>query len=217
MQILVVGDIDQFEEIKLKFGARNEYMSIEDSEGLKDVTADLIFDFAAEDDPESLENYENTECPIFFSIAKTSLSLQNIFYPLKENWFGFNGLPTFINRPVLEVCVDDPGQIEMVSSICKKLETDFVIVDDRVGLVTPRVVCMIINEAYFTFGEGTASKEDIDQAMKLGTNYPFGPFEWASRIGIDNVYEVLEAVFDETKDERYKIAPQLRKEYLKIQ
>jgi 3-hydroxybutyryl-CoA dehydrogenase len=82
-------------------------------------------------------------------------------------------------------------------------------------MVSPRVVCMIINEAFYTNAEGTASEKDIDLAMKLGTNYPLGPFEWAEKIGIENVYEVLEAVYEDTGDERYKINPQLKKKYLK--
>jgi 3-hydroxybutyryl-CoA dehydrogenase len=73
---------------------------------------------------------------------------------------------------------------------------------------------MIINEAYYTVQEGTATRADIDLAMKLGTNYPYGPFEWCERIGLEHVYHLLEAVYDDTKDERYKIAPLLKKEYL---
>ena len=52
-------------------------------------------------------------------------------------------------------------------------------------------------------------------AMKLGTNYPYGPFEWCKRIGIKHVYELIEALYDDTQDERYKISPLLKKEYLK--
>ena len=105
---------------------------------------------------------------------------------------------------------------EKLSLMCGKLETDFEIVEDRVGMVTPRVICMIINEAFYTLQEGTAEKEDIDLGMKLGTNYPNGPFEWAEKIGIKNVYELLESVYEDTKEERYKICPRLKKEYLAL-
>jgi len=73
---------------------------------------------------------------------------------------------------------------------------------------------MIINEAYYAVLEGTATREDVDLAMKLGLNYPFGPFEWSNRIGVKHVYELLEAVYEDTRDERYKICPLLKKEYL---
>jgi 3-hydroxybutyryl-CoA dehydrogenase len=82
-------------------------------------------------------------------------------------------------------------------------------------MVTPRILFMIINEACYTLQEGTASKEDIDTSMKLGTNYPFGPFEWANKIGIKHVYETLEAIYLDTHDERYKVCPLLKTMYLK--
>jgi 3-hydroxybutyryl-CoA dehydrogenase len=55
----------------------------------------------------------------------------------------------------------------------KKLDWKYIQVEDRVGMVTPRVIFMIINEACCTLQEGTASMKDIDTSMKLGTNYPF--------------------------------------------
>ena len=73
---------------------------------------------------------------------------------------------------------------------------------------------MIINEAYFTVQEGTATREDIDLGMRLGTAYPKGPFAWSQEIGLDHVYETLEAMYEDTKDERYKICPMLKTEYL---
>jgi 3-hydroxybutyryl-CoA dehydrogenase len=128
--------------------------------------------------------------------------------------FGFCGMPTFLNRELLEVSLRFQQDSAELQRICAALHADFVVVDDRVGLVTPRVICMIINEAYYTVQEGTATKEDIDLAMKLGTNYPFGPFEWCGKIGIANVYKLLNAVYIDSTDERYKICPMLRDEYL---
>jgi 3-hydroxybutyryl-CoA dehydrogenase len=114
----------------------------------------------------------------------------------------------------LEVSLWKSEDEVVLKKICDDLKTEFLVVEDRVGLVTPRVICMIINEAYYTTMEGTATREDIDMAMKLGTNYPYGPFEWCKRIGIKHVYELLEALYEDTKDERYKIRKRFRKENL---
>ena len=57
-------------------------------------------------------------------------------------------------------------------------------VPDVKGFISPRIVSMIINEAYFTLEENVSTKEEIDIAMKLGTNYPYGPFEWSKKIGL---------------------------------
>lgn len=84
-------------------------------------------------------------------------------------------------------------------------------VGDFSGLVFRRVLFMIINEAIHLLWEGVASREDIDQAMKLGTNYPMGPLEWGDRIGLDRVYEGLRGLYEEYGDDRYRPCPFLRK------
>ena len=118
------------------------------------------------------------------------------------------------DREFVEVSVLNSDDAPALAKVCQQLGTPYLLVDDRVGLVTPRVICMIINEAYYTVQEGTASREDIDLAMKLGTNYPYGPFEWCGKLGIRNVYELLHALYEDTKDERYKISALMKKEYL---
>jgi len=215
MRILVIGDKIRFKEIQDKFGSPFEYILSSDTRDKKEINlADLIVDFLIQDSPHPLEAFDGTDKPVFLSIAKTCLRRISLFHPIKSNWVGFNGLPTFIDRRLLEISVFEKDQLPVVERLCKQLKTEYVVVDDRVGLVTPRVISMIINEAYYTNEEGTAEREDIDKAMKLGTNYPFGPFEWCKRIGVANVYEILQAVYEDTKDERYKISPSLKKEYL---
>lgn len=131
--------------------------------------------------------------------------------PCPATVFGFCGLPTLLNRPLLEVSLSDEADAPGLAATCAALGTDYRTVADRVGLVTPRVVCMIINEACYTVQEGTATIPDVDLSMKLGTNYPQGPFAWANAIGVERVYDVLEAMWNDTHDERYKICPLLKR------
>ena len=65
------------------------------------------------------------------------------------------------------------------------------------------------NEASFALGERIARREDIDTAMTLGTNYPFGPFEWGKKIGFEQIRAVLEGLRREFGEERYRTAPLL--------
>ncbi len=141
--------------------------------------------------------------PLYQLFGKSVLSLPHVM--------GCNLLATFIQRPIWEAAF---YHSDIVSDIENQLNINIEKVEDRAGMVAPRIVGMIINEAYFTLQEGTATKPDIDQAMKLGTNYPHGPFEWSIKIGLDNVVAVLEATRAETQDERYKICPLLKKEAL---
>jgi len=66
--------------------------------------------------------------------------------------------------------------------------------------IAERVVLAIVNEAYRALGDGVAGEDDIDRAMRLGANHPFGPFEWASRTGIHEVAVMLDALSDEDAD-----------------
>ena len=70
-------------------------------------------------------------------------------------------------------------------------------------------MAVIINEAFYAWEEKTATKEDIDRAMRFGVNYPLGPFAWAKGRELV-VVRLLETLLAETKDERYKPAAILK-------
>ena len=69
---------------------------------------------------------------------------------------------------------------------------------------------MIINEAWFAYADGVSTQQDIDLAMKLGTNYPYGPFEWGNKIGLNNIINLLLSMSEENS--RYAPAPLLIKQ-----
>jgi 3-hydroxybutyryl-CoA dehydrogenase len=218
MNILVVGERQNLQECHEKFGEGNQYRHVADHDeaAMHLNNTDLVFDFIIDQAPHRLETYRNYTAGVFLNTSKVSLAdlTRTSRQPPPGNFFGFAGLPTLLDREVLEVCVLTPKDSATIRGVCDQLQTAYLLVDDRVGLVTPRVICMIINEAYCTVHDGTATREHIDQAMKLGTNYPYGPFEWVERIGIQHVYEVLQALYQDTWDGRYKICPLLKKEYL---
>jgi 3-hydroxybutyryl-CoA dehydrogenase len=74
----------------------------------------------------------------------------------------------------------------------------------------PRIVCQVINECAFAHGEGVGSAQDIDTGMALGMNYPRGPLAWADAIGLHHVLSVLESLWEEYHEERYRAAPTLQ-------
>jgi 3-hydroxybutyryl-CoA dehydrogenase len=188
-------------------------------DGAEEILAahELAIDFLIDLAPLFFLKYAATTTTAMLNTCKVSLA--SLTRPLEGRMkcgvFGFNGLPTLFNREILEISLLKEEDLPNLKKITQELKTEYLLVDDRVGLVTPRVICMIINEAYYTVQEGTASREDIDLAMKLGTNYPYGPFEWCERIGIKNIYELLEAIYEDTRDERYKISALMKREYLR--
>jgi 3-hydroxybutyryl-CoA dehydrogenase len=219
MNILIIGNAVNFEECRQKFGEGHSYTLTKNQQEAEKFFGNdvVIFDFTIEEDFTQMKVYrDHPLATAFLNTANVNLTqlAARVHHQIKCTLFGFAGLPTFLNRHVLETSLYKIDQKSRLVEICTALNTAFQIVSDRVGLVTPRVICMIINEAYFTVQEGTATREDIDKAMKLGTNYPFGPFEWCQKIGLRHTYELIEAVYEDTKDERYKICPLLRREYL---
>ncbi len=182
------------------------------------VDFEIIFDLHFDDNPVYLSEYANLQHKtVVVSAAK--IQLAKVAYDFKKNinchLIGMNMLPTFIERKITELTIVDDKDAPATELLANKLQWNIRVVSDRVGMVTPRIIFMIINEACYTLQEDTASIKDIDTAMKLGTNYPYGPFEWADKIGIKNIYELLEALYNDTKDERYKICSLLKTKYLK--
>lgn len=220
MNVIITGDPARAAVLRERFLTSKTDWNIEITDGDEEDFSefDIIFDVNFDDHPETLQEYANLrDKPIFVNVVKLSLS-EAVYLcgeKIKCQLFGFNSLEAFVNDAVWEVSFFRRFEKDNAEKILGKLQIPFRIVEDRVGLVKMRVISMIINEACFTLQEGTATMEDIDISMKLGTNYPHGPFEWCDRIGVSAVFETLAALYEDTKDERYKICPLLKRKYLR--
>ncbi|MBI4985146.1 MAG: 3-hydroxyacyl-CoA dehydrogenase, partial [Rhodocyclales bacterium] len=85
-------------------------------------------------------------------------------------------------------------------------------IDDVAGLLAMRTVCMLANEAADAVTQGVASADDIDDAMRHGTNYPLGPLAWAQQLGYARVVQVLDHLCAHYGEERYRVSPWLRRQ-----
>jgi len=129
---------------------------------------------------------------------------------LPNNFIRINGWPAFLQRPIVEASGYDEAAKEKAAKVFSGFHKTISWVPGNSGFITARIVSMIINEAYLALQEGVSTKEEIDIAMKLGTNYPYGPFEWAAKIGTRNVYDLLSALAAEKS--HYSPAALLKKE-----
>ena len=145
--------------------------------------------------------------PVF--INSVTITLQKI--SVTENIFRINGWNGFLKRSSWEIA---GKPTEDCLAILKEMNKTVIVVPDEPGFISARIISMIINEAYFAKGEYVSTEKEIDIAMKLGTNYPHGPFEWATIIGIKNIYELLKTLSE--TDTRYKPSPLLEQEAMKI-
>lgn len=167
------------------------------------IDADLYMDLLFRYDHERIAQLKRLlPRPVFVnSVVHTIKDIQHPFIRI-------NAWPTMLRRKTSELAI--PGDESDIKNIFGSLGWEYKQVPDVSGMITPRIVSMIINEAYFTLNDGVSTKEEIDTAMKLGTNYPLGPFEWAEQIGIERIKSLLHEL--SRSDSRYTIAPALMKE-----
>lgn len=222
LQSAEIDFLDQFyldlDQIEVPF---QELETPEDDYFIENIQVpayDVVFDLNLDENAENLERYADNPNQVVIGCA-VKQSLGQMVYDsdlaLECKLFGMNSLPSFIQRDRLECSLYHENDLPLLDGLLTELGLQYEVVDDRIGMVTPRIVCMIINEACFVLKEGTAGVEAVDQAMRLGTNYPNGPFQWAEKIGISNVYEVLEALKEDTGEEKYKMAPLLKQYYFR--
>jgi len=126
---------------------------------------------------------------------------------------GFHALPPLATTHLVELTrgPSSAAAARAAEHFFATLGKEVAWVRDAPGLVLGRIVAQLVNEAAFALGEGVGSAEDIDAGMVLGLNHPRGPLEWADAIGLDHVTEILTGLRAETGDERYRLAPALRR------
>jgi 3-hydroxybutyryl-CoA dehydrogenase len=202
MQIIVLANEQQKAELLAK--SKNEKVSIEfvdDYSQFSQKTADALFILRDEIDISKLRSF--IVQPVF--IHSVVFTLHDLDLP--GNVSRINAWPTFLQREIWEVAAKD---VDQVKNIFQALGWKYLLVPDEPGFVAARVIAMIINEAYFAFDDDVSSKDQIDVAMRLGTNYPYGPFEWAKKIGLNNIYTLLKRLSEVSK--RYTVAPAMENE-----
>ena len=101
--------------------------------------------------------------------------------------------------------------IEAVTAFAVACGKDAVQVADRAGFVVNALLFPYLNNAVRMWEQGTASKEDIDTAMKGGCNFPMGPFALLDLVGLDTSLAILDALYDEFRDPNYAAVPTLRR------
>ncbi|MEL6698519.1 MAG: 3-hydroxyacyl-CoA dehydrogenase family protein [Bacteroidota bacterium] len=178
------------------------------------IAADLLIDLNLDEHPARLPIYLQQEQLVVLGAAlkQSLLQMHARFQGEKQaTLLGINALSTFLNRPVWEVSYLQESDLELARKLEASLGVEIQTVSDQVGMVTCRVLFLIINEAYIMMQEGTADADAIDTAMKLGTNYPKGPIAWSQEIGTGHVVEVLDALYQETGSKRFMPSQALRR------
>ena len=182
--------------------------------------ADLVIEAASED--------MNLKKEVFAELAKvckpetifatntSSLSITEIA-AITDRPAQFIGMHFFNPAPVMKLVEVIKGQMtsEETSNKIFELATAIgktpVMVEEAPGFVVNRILVPMINEAVGIYAEGIASVEDIDSAMKLGANHPMGPLALGDLIGLDVCLAIMEVLYNEFADSKYRPHPLLKK------
>nr|WP_294903861.1 3-hydroxyacyl-CoA dehydrogenase family protein [uncultured Lacibacter sp.] len=163
--------------------------------------ADCIIDLRIDSQPELTSQYSSVRVPVL--IGSVIHTLSDLSLPEQLPVARFNHWPGFIQRNCIEFAVDEKYTATF-EDLFQQLHLPFFKTTDVPGFVSARTVSMIINEAFLARQEEVSSEEEIDTAMKLGTSYPMGPFEWSESIGAEKILQLLQKL--SATDHRYEPA-----------
>ena len=208
MRLVVLADEILKQELLNDVGNRQVEIIWIDSvdEFSNNTNADGYIDLVFDNTNQRIELLKNFSQPVI--VNSVTDTLRDINAPFVR----INAWPGFFRRPVVEASCNSNSLKEKTERIFNGLNKKPEWVPDEPGFITARVIAMIINEAWYALEEGISTKEEIDIAMRLGTNYPYGPFEWGNQIGLRNIYALLDKLGK--SNNRYQPAELMKKQVI---
>lgn len=159
---------------------------MEDPYSFFSLEADIYIDFDFDGSEKRKQQLAETGKPVIVNSVRWTCE------ELPPGTIRINGWPGFTHPDLVELAWKEDELPKLVISFLRSVGKKWIRVPDTPGMIRPRLIAMIINEAWLALQEGISSKEEMDTAMKLGTNYPLGPFEWTSLIGEVRVLQLLQ-------------------------
>lgn len=160
-----------------------------------------------------LEQIVPDHCLFFTNTSGLSITEMAAITNRPDKFIGthfFNPVPVMRLLEVIKGYETSDETLQIALDWGKKIGKECIIVNEAPAFAVNRVLCTMINEAFFTLEEGVASAKDIDTGMVLGCNHPIGPLALADLVGLDTLLRVIEGLHRELGD-KYRPSPLLRK------
>lgn len=122
----------------------------------------------------------------------------------------FNPVPVMKLVEIIKSMVTSDETVRFVEDFARALGKEPVMASDVPGFIVNRILIPMLNEAVFALQDGVATPEDIDKAMRLGTNHPMGPLALIDLIGLDVTLNIADVLYREFQDPKFRAAPLLR-------
>ncbi len=193
----------------------NPTLDLREAAGDADVVVEVVIEVMDVKKKVFAELEEIVKPDTFFFTNTSGLSITEMaaFTKRPDKFIGthfFNPVPVMRLLEIIKGYETSDETLEVAKGWGKKIGKEVIVVNEAPAFAVNRVLCPMINEAFFALGEGVASAEDIDKGMVLGCNHPIGPLALADLVGLETLLRVMEGLHRELGD-KYRPAPLLVK------
>ncbi len=203
------------EEMEAILGRLKPTLDLKEAAGDADIVVEVIVEVmdVKKKVYAELEEVVPDQCLFFTNTSGLSITEMAAITNRPDRFIGthfFNPVPVMRLLEIIKGHETSEETLEAAKEWGEKIGKEIIIVNEAPAFAVNRLLCTMLNEAFFTLGEGVASAEDIDTGMVLGCNHPMGPLALADLVGLETLLHVIEGLHEELGD-KYRPAPLLKK------